>query len=293
MTTKVKWKIIQTDSEEYFLLSDSTTIKKIKGKSAPAMVAVLASIQEEKPLDSLVFDGCPSFLQKEKREDIVSWLTENNFIHLESTPSPPVYIDLIGEFGKEQHLLNTFIEGLPEQIKIAEIYNLSEGVNFEFEEKREKVALTLLLGPFFYNAQTVEQISLFQKGRTSDFLFVELYENGLLLGPLMNSFKDTVCLTCIETRKIFNLSNPDLLINHLWTKERLEDHPISVLTIGPLPIYTSFIYNELKRILLRNNKVLYDKALFIDFNQYHNQSFRVLKSPSCEICNTLSLYNPL
>ncbi|MGG5506126.1 MULTISPECIES: hypothetical protein [unclassified Myroides] len=293
MMKKEKWKIIQTDSEEYFLLSDSTTIKKIKGKSAPAMIAVLASIQEEKPMDTLVLDCCPSFLQKEKREDLVSWLVENKFIHLESVTPAPLYVDLIGEFGKEQQLLDTFIKGLPEQIQINRIYNLSDGVNLESVEESESVALTLLVGPFFYNAQTVEQISLFQQTRTSDFLFVEFYENGLLLGPLMNSSKDTVCLACVETRKIFNLSNPDLLINHLWTKERLEEHPISVFTIGSFPVYTSFIYNELQRILLRNNKVLYDKAFFIDFNQYKNQSFRVLKSPSCGICNMLSLYNPL
>ena len=293
MMKNAKWKIIQTDAEEFILLSDSTNIKKIRGKSAPELVAVLASIQEDIPLSSFVFDHCPSFLQESKREDLFSWLVENKFVQLDTAVETPLYIDLIGEFGRDHPLLTTFIEGLPDSIQVSSIYNVSDQSTLEFKTQRKEVALTLLIGPYFYKAKTIEAISVFQQNSDSDFLFVEIYENGLLLGPLMNSTKDTVCLSCVETRKIFNLSNPDLLINHLWTKERLEEHPMCVLDIGTFAIHTSFIYNELQRILLRNNRVLYDKGMFIDFNQYHNQFFRVLKSPSCEICSPLTFYNPL
>lgn len=288
-----KWKIIQTYPNEYLLLSDSATIKKIKGESAADMIVVLSSIQENKPLDSVVFKQCSSFLQQEKRDTILSWLIENQFIASEATTQEIYAIDIIGEFGTDVHLLNAFIAGLPDSIRVSTVSNLSKESRLVFEEGRVEVDLTLLIGPYFYNAQTVEQISFYQKKQASDFLFVEFYGNGILLGPLMNSNKETVCLTCVETRKLFNTANPDILIDHIWERERIQDHAISVFDIGSFSIHIPFIYNELKKVLLHNNKTLYNKAVFIDYNRYNNQSFHVLKSPSCEICSTLSIYNPL
>lgn len=288
-----KWKIIQLDPEEYVLLSDSSTIKKIKGQQAPDLIAVLRSIQEQKTIDDLVLDQCPSFLQQDKKEDLFSWLVENKLLAPHITKQETYNIDIIGEFGHDVQQITAFIAGLPELIRVSTIYNLSDPLCPEFGRSTKVGALTLLIGPYFYNASTIAKISGFQTTQSSDFLFVECYENGILLGPLMNSEKDTVCLSCVEKRKLFNTVNPQVIMEQIWEKERMQEHVLSVFDIGSFTLHASFIYNELNKVLLRKNKTLYNKAAFIDFNQYNNQFFRVLKSPSCSNCGKLALYNPL
>lgn len=288
-----KWKIIQLDSEEYLLLSDSSTIKKIKGQQASELIAVLSFIQEQKTLDALVLDQCPDFLQQDKKEELLSWLVENKLLPPPTTEQKNYCIDIIGEFGHDIQQVSAFIKGLPESIHVSTVYNLSDSLCPEFDQTREAISLTLLIGPYFYNASTIAKISAFQMTQSSDFLFVEFYENGILLGPLMNSAKDTVCLHCVETRKLFNASNPEVIMEHIWEKKRLQEHVMSVFDIGSFALYSAFVYNELKKVLFRKNKTLYNKAAFIDFNRYNNQFFRVLKSPACSICSNLAIYNPL
>lgn len=288
-----KWKIIQLDPEEYILLSDSSTIKKIKGQQASDLIAVLRSIQEQKTMDALVLDQCSTFLQQDKKEELFSWLVENKLLAPHTTKQETYFIDIIGEFGHDLQQISAFCKGLPESIRVSTVYNLSDPLCPEFKKTKEDVALTLLIGPYFYNASNVAKISAFQATQSSDFLFVEFYENGILLGPLMNSAKDTVCLTCVETRKLFNTCNPQLIMEHIWEKDRMQEYVVSVFDIGSFSLYASFVYNELNKILFRNTKTLYNKATFIDFNRYNNQFFQVLKSPSCSICSNVTIYNPL
>ncbi len=289
-----KWKIIQMNPEEYLLFLDSNTIKKIKGKHAPHIVAVLTLLQEEKDLAQLFTEEGIPFLEQNKMEDSIAWLTVNQFITPASEDIAPINLTLIGEFGSNLTLLTTFIAGLPQSIQVSKVCNLSDVMGEKLEvEKGNTTDLILLLGPYFYQADTIQKISLLQKASTTDFLFVEMYENGVLLGPLMNSSKETVCLACIEKRKIFNTTQPHLLLDHIWHMERIKDYPISVFEIGSFPINTAFIYNELHKIAVYKNKSLYNRALFIDFNRYNNQYFNVLKAPGCEFCNPISIYNPL
>jgi len=290
---KKKWKIIQTNPKEYILLSDSNSIKKITGKDAPDMIAVLALVQEQLPIPPDLLLSDTSILPQNRVEELLSWLTLHQFVIPNMELNTPLYLDIIGEFGTDLTLLDAFITGLPEQIKVSTVYNLSREEQPEFQSSEHPVALTLLIGPYFYNTTTIQHISAWQQTKSSDFLFVELYENGLLLGPLMNSHKGTVCLNCIETRKIFNTTTPDVLIDHLWDIKRIKDHALSVLEIGAFTINAALLYNELYKIIVQCDKSLYNKAVFIDFNRYHNQYFSVLSSPSCEFCANLAIYNPL
>ncbi|MGQ8868419.1 hypothetical protein [Myroides sp. TSA_177.3] len=288
-----KWKIIQTHPTEYILLSDSNSIKKITGKDTSDIITVLRLAQEQLPIPPYLPLSDTSILQQNRVEELRSWLTLHQFITTDTKLNTPLYLDIIGEFGTDLTLLHTFIAGLPEQIKVSTIYNLSLEEQPKFQISEHPVALTLLVGPYFYNTTTIRHISAWQQMSSSDFLFVELYENGLLLGPLMNSRKGTVCLNCIEARKVFNTTASAVFIDHFWDIERIKDHAIPVWEIGTFSIATSFIYNELYKIMVQCDKALYNKAIFLDFNRYHNQYFTVLSSPSCEFCMNLSIYNAL
>lgn len=291
---KKKWKIIQMNPEEYLLFLDSNTIKKIKGKHAPTIIAVLTLLQEEKEVDQLLTEEGIPFLEQNIIADSIAWLTVNKIITTDSEDIKPFNLTLIGEFGSDLALLTRFITGLPKPIRVSTVCNLSDETYERLAEEKENTTdLTLLLGPYFYQADTIQKISLLQKTKMSDFLFVEMYENGIVLGPLMNSSKDTVCLACIEKRKIFNTTQPDLLLDHIWNTKTTKTHPISIFEIGSFQVNTAFIYNELYKIVVNKNKSLYNRAVFIDFNRYDNQCFNVLKTPGCEFCNPISIYNPL
>lgn len=289
---KKKWKIIQTDHNEYIVLSDSNSIKKIKGKDATDMIAVLALVQEQVPIPPDFTFSYPYVSQKDRVNDLLSWLTMHQFIYPDIEKKMEMKLDIIGEFGVHSNLLQTFIKGLPDQIKVSNVYNISEE-NIVLQPADSSATLTLLVGPYFYNAKTIQQISLVQQTTSTDFLFVELFENGILLGPLMNHQKGTVCLNCIEMRKMFNATTPAILMEQLLEKERIKDHPFSVWEIGSFSINTAFIYNELHKIMIEGDKTRYNKAVFVDFHRYHNQYLMVLGDPSCEFCNDLSVYCPL
>lgn len=287
-----KWKIIQTHHKEYIVLSDSNSIKKIKGNDATDMIAILALVQEKLPIPPDFAFSYPYVSSKDRVSDLLSWLAMHQFIYPDIEKKTVVGLDLIGEFGIHSNLLQTFKKGLPNQINVSSVYNLSEE-NIVLQPTDSSAALTLLVGPYFYNEKTIQQISLLQQASAADFLFVELFENGILLGPLMNHQKGTVCLNCIETRKMFNATTPDILIDQLLEQERVKDHPFSVWEIGSFSINTAFIYNELYKIMIEGDKTLYNKAVFIDFHRYHNQYLTVLSNPSCEFCGNFSVYCPL
>lgn len=109
----------------------------------------------------------------------------------------------------------------------------------------------------------------------------------------MNLSKGTVCLQCIEERRIFNFQRPDIVVENLLNKGKKNYNSVDVLGIGQYDLNKTFIYNELKKILLQGNKGLYNKAVFIDFHRYASQFFYVVKSPNCSFCNQLTVYNPL
>lgn len=287
----LKWKIIQTNLDEYILLSDSNTIKKIKGKNATDIITVLDALQNNKSVKEIEnILQLPSF-HAGMVEDILDWLAFNKFIYLKSKSN--MNINIIGEFGEENLKLTHFIESLPNDISIDTIYNLSKKDIELIPEKQVNIPLTLLIAPFFYNSINIQKICRLQQQSNSDFLFIELFNNGILLGPLMNSSKDTVCLNCIETRRLFNVSNPDLVIENIIDRKTSTDNSISVFDIGNFELNKVFIYNELSRAVERYGSNLYNKSIFIDFNNFENQHFNVYRTPNCDVCNPIIIYNPL
>lgn len=278
----MNWKIIQTDPDEYLLLSDSNTIKKVKGNNATDIITVLKHYQNNSVIPKeLNFD-------EEHLDNIQEWLEYNTFL---KTPDLiKTSINIVGEFGNDEILLNNFISNLPLNVEAKKFYNLSKNIDFkDFDSS----ILTLLIAPFYYNKTSIKLLSELQQNSSSDFFQVELYNNGISLGPLMNYSKDTVCLNCIETRKIYNTSSPQIIVENLLQKEGDSITINNVLEIGDFEINKAFIYKELIKVIKNKDKNLYNKAVFIDFNQYENQNFAVLKTPNCKICNPIEIYNPL
>ena len=199
-------------------------------------------------------------------------------------------INIVGEFGNENSFIDEFKQSLPNNITINKIYDLS---NLKILKDFEESFFTLIIAPLYYNKYNIELISNLQIKSKSDFLYVEIYNNGILIGPLMNSQKETVCLNCIEKRRVFNATNPKIIIDNLVEKEPKLISNNNVFQIGNFNINCAFIYNEINKILSQNIKTLYNKSIFIDFNKYDNQFFELMKAPNCEICNNLTIYNPL
>ena len=74
------WKIIQSDNNEYILLSDSDIIKKIKGKNSHDIVSVLLSLQKDTTNVKIREKISIENFEKEYINDIIEWLKHNHFI---------------------------------------------------------------------------------------------------------------------------------------------------------------------------------------------------------------------
>jgi bacteriocin biosynthesis cyclodehydratase domain-containing protein len=282
------WKIIQSDNNEYILLSDSDIIKKIKGKNSHDIVSVLLSLQKDTTNVKIREKISIENFEKEYINDIIEWLKHNHFIEEQNISTSK--INIIGEFGDDNFLLNEFIDYLKPKIEVNKIFNLSENNNL-LEFKYD--FLTLLIGPFFYNQDNIKKISELQEDKNIDFLYTEIYQNGILLGPLMNLEKETACLNCLKIRRVFNTSTPSIIIENLIKKNNVSITNNNVFEIGDFNINKVFIYNELKNIITNSNKKLYNKSIFIDFNKYQNQYFNITKAPNCNFCVDKTIYNPL
>ncbi len=282
-----KWKIFQTDKLEYILLSSGNNSQKIKGNNASEIVDVLNEIQSN---DS--FQHAEKRLKEKYEEEFISnvleWLEFNRFIKIEQT-SKVHNINVIGEFSEDETLIKDFINNLPSGINVNHYVNLSKTKNIEILEGQT----TLLIAPFWHNEKNILAISELIIDSKDDFFYVELYNNGLTLGPLLNSSKGTACLNCIEKRKLFNSSNPTLILENIINREMLNENVLNVFEIGNFAYNKIFIYNELEKILFNKNKALYNKSLFMDLHKYENNEIKVLKTPNCQICNPQIIYNPL
>lgn len=282
------WNIKQSDVNEFILLSDSNTIKKIKGKNASDIISVLLNIQNSETKIEFKEIFLIDRFEKKYTSDITDWLLFNNFIYIENTLEQK--INIVGEFGNDKNLVAKLVNKFPKNITINKLYNLS---NTNILDNYNENVFTLIIAPFYYNANNVKIISELQLKSQSDFLYVELYENGILVGPLMNSQKETVCLNCIEKRRVFNATNPDIIIENLISKDDKSIIINNIFEIGNFDINCAFIINEIQKILFFNKKTMYNKSIFIDYANYENQLFELMKAPNCEICNNLTVYNPL
>lgn len=282
-----KWKIFQTDKLEYILLSSGCNSQKIKGNNASEIVDVLSEIQSSDCFQKS-YNKLKERYDHELIVNILEWLEYNKFIK-KSNATAVHNINIIGEFSEDETLLKDFIQNLPLGISVNNYVNLSKSP----EIKIEKGQMTLLVAPFWYNEKNIIAISELIKDSQDDFLYIELYNNGLTLGPLLNSVKGTACLNCIEKRKLFNSSKPALILENIINKEMLQENILNVLEIGNFEYNKVFIYNELEKILLKANKSSYNKSLFLDLFKYENYEFMVLKAPNCQVCNPYTIYNPL
>lgn len=281
------WKIYQINTEEYILISDSEVIRKIKGANASDIINVLKFKINKEPSIHIQKTFEIESLKNEYISDIEEWLLYNNFYSIDSKNS--YNINIIGEFGVNSHFLENFKKNIPKNININTITNLSNG---EYFENNENVDLNLVIGPLFYNQEHIKYISFLQKNSPFNFLYTELYLGGILLGPLMNTEKETVCMNCIEKRKVFNFLQSDIVESFI--KDDLKSITFNdVFMIGNYEINKTLIYNELLNVLFKSSKKLYNRSLYIDFNNYNNQDVIVLKSPNCEFCNPINTYNPL
>jgi bacteriocin biosynthesis cyclodehydratase domain-containing protein len=284
----MKWKIIQSEIDEFVLLSDSLNIQKLKGKNAHDIVSVLLYLQGDTTSPNLLAEFPIEHFEIEYIDDIKEWLAFNNF--LPSSSIVPIKMNVIGEFGDNFKLLNEFIKKLPEYYSINKVHNLSLTQKIE---NFDQSTFTLLIAPFYYNQNIINQIGEIQLNTKNDFLLIELFQNGIGIGPLMNLDRDTVCINCIEKRRIFNYNAPKVIFENILEKKVGSVNINNVLEIGNFNINCNFIYNELLKYSKKTSSHLYNKSVFIDFNRYENQSYEVLKVPHCEICNNTIIYNPL
>lgn len=165
----ITWKIIQSDNNEYILLSDSDIIKKIKGENSHDIVNVLLNLQEDTTNVNIRKKISIENFEKEYINDIIDWLKHNHFIEEQNFSTSK--INIIGEFGNNNILLNEFIDYLKPKIEVNKIFNLSiENKFLEFEHNY----LTLLIGPFFYNQDNIKKISRLQEDKNIDFLYTEI-----------------------------------------------------------------------------------------------------------------------
>ncbi|MGQ7854393.1 hypothetical protein ACUN24_09100 [Pedobacter sp. WC2501] len=282
-----KWKIFQTEELEYILLSSGFNSQKIKGNNAPGIVEILSEIQSNHSFQEAKLKLKTKY-DDEFIENVLEWLEYNKFIDNIRTKEI-VYINIIGEFSDQEESIIDFINNLPDGIEVNHYVNLSETKNITIKEGQT----TLLIAPFWHNQETIIAISELMMESEDDFFYVELYNNGLALGPLLNSSKGTACLNCIEKRKIFNSSNPALILENIINKGIKNENLVNVLQIGHSKTNNVLIYNELEKILLKQNKSAYNKSIFIDLDKYENSQFRIIKAPNCEVCNPKIIYNPL
>lgn len=284
----MKWKVIQSDIDEFILLSDSLNIQKLKGKNAQDIVSVLLYMQGDTTSTKMLTEFTIKHFEIEYIEDIKEWLVFNNFLSKSSVE--PIKMNIIGEFGDNLKLLDEFIISLPINYSINKVHNLS--ISHTIEDF-DPSTFTLLLAPFYYNQDIIKQLGNIQTNSKNDFLLIEMFQNGIGIGPLMNLNLDTVCINCIEKRRIFNYNTPKVIIENILEKKGNEVNLNSVFQIGNFNINCNFIYNELFKYSNKTSTHLYNKSIFIDFNRYENQSYDILKVPHCEICNSTIIYNPL
>lgn len=279
------WKVFKSGVEEYILFSSDNATRKISGTHASAIVDILKRIQDgidtEEGHSSLAAD-------QSSIKYMIEWLNFNNFIEVgcEKTARPTI-VDVIGEFSGQTEHIEDLIDSLPNDIGLGKVYDLSRENNRFFFDKNH---FYLLIGPFWFDEKKIEKISHAMQKVDADFLYIEVFENSISIGPLLNTKKGTACLNCINIRKLLN--KPEILVQNLRNMKAALNS-VNVLASKNFNICKAFIYNELYKILILGNKQLYNKAVLIDLLKYENQFFDVIRAPNCTVCNDKEVVNPL
>ncbi|GEM55587.1 hypothetical protein B0A58_15460 [Flavobacterium branchiophilum NBRC 15030 = ATCC 35035] len=282
------WKIYKNNEEQYILSSNGDITQRLAGEHAYSIATVLKVIQKHKSLNVAKAELMNEF-EEIVIDNIFEWLEYNNFYSLNRSNSS-YKINFIGEFSYKSKKLEQLIEALPENLKLGKIINLSiENTDLTIE----KNCFNILVAPFWFNKKNINSISQQMIKSGEDFLYVEFYNNGISLGPLMNTSKGTPCLNCVNKRKLYNISNPKVIIENLIDTNNIDFNQIDVFENGNAKINSSLIINELNKILFQKSKMLYNKSIFFDFQNYSSQYFVVNKVPNCEVCNPNVTYNPL
>lgn len=195
--TKTSWKVYQQSQNEFILLSDSDNIKKVKGNSANDIISVLLNHQA-KSIDSTLDSNYTSIdLSKDYIESIEAWLEQNQLIDTLDYDKEIQNINVIANFGGQPQSSTPLKSKLGDyNINLKNAYDISNLTSID------NSLFTVVIGPLYYDSDVIDTISDFQRNLNNDILYIELYNNGISLGPLMNPKKGTVCLKCIESRRV-------------------------------------------------------------------------------------------
>lgn len=262
------WEIFKSNFNEYILISGNE-VRKISGESSVDIISRLDFIQSvNNKLDDV----------SKNLNAIDEWLLENRFIDYINDSKYSIFFHL----DKNFKLVDTIKANLTKSlINVQDNY---DNVDLEI----------MIVYDTFNKIQFYKLNEVLFKRKKSNFLFIELNENSITLGPLINIEKGTCCLKCIYKRKLYNRNMPYIMLEKINKLNDIQNN-ISIdelLTDLRLKMYSAFISNEIESILKYDSSKLFSRAISIDMTTYNSDYSEVMTVPNCE-CNRISVYNPI
>lgn len=166
----MQWQILQTDRDEYVLMSDSDTIQKVKGKHASDMVAVLQTWQSNPDKEGVKIQLQQTY-DKEYAESLLEWLHAHCFIVFEEATDVSHFINIIGYFSDNFSRIRDFTDNLPSNIAVNRVVNIADVRETQsFLAGEDGNFFTLIVAPFWFDTSFVTKIVDCMLSSEQDFL---------------------------------------------------------------------------------------------------------------------------
>jgi len=280
--------------EELFLSNGDHFLLKISGEDCLSLELMLKAFADESDRD-VVYEKVKDTLEREKYDNLLTWLIKNNILYevnLQNTPETKNHnVIVFGEFINVSEVESKIVNRLNTEINK---YHLKTVLCSDIKEEYfEGVDLIIIFAPIFSSFEAFLEVNRISYEKKIPAIHVGVGMNFFSLGPLSVASSQTPCLKCYSKRKIANFDRKEKYLKFIKYPNQKIVQNNNILEYSDLGLVVEFLKIELENYYSRHSMYLFARSITIDLAGYNISSSKVLRVPSCNICDNSAIISPL
>ncbi len=280
--------------EELFLSNGDHFLLKISGEDCLSLELMLKAFTDAMDKDA-AYEKVKDALEREKFDNLVTWLVKNNILYEENQQNKPDVknhnVIVFGEFKDLSEVESKIVSRLNTDINK---YHLKALLNSDIKENCfEGVDLIIIFAPIFSKFDAFIEINKISYEHKIPAIHVGAGMNFFSIGPLSVASSKTPCLKCYSKRKIANFDRKEKYLKFIKYPNQKIVQNNNILEYYDLGLLVEFLKIELENYYSRNSMYLFARSITIDLLGYNITSSKILRVPSCDICDNSSIISPL
>ena len=279
---------------ELFLSSGDHYLLRVSGDDCHIMELIINGFKETSNIES-VYKTVQTLIEHERFDNLITWLIKNNILYEENQQNTPEIknhkVVVWGDFNNFGEVEEKIIKRLDTKLNK---FQLKALINAEVKEDDIKGAdLILMFSPIFSNYDSFLKVNEISHELKIPSIHIGVGINFFSIGPFSVPASNTPCLRCYSKRKIANIDHKEKYLKFVKYNDQKILHNNDIMLYYDLGLMVEFLKSELENYYTRHSMYLFARSITIDLMSYNIVASKVLRVPSCDICDNSTINSPI